>query len=47
MKGWFKTGGTTEITGNFVPVDVMVVGFMIFGRMNVYDRAIERAFRAA
>ena len=32
-KGWFKTGGTTEITDNFVPVDVMVVGFMIFGRM--------------
>jgi len=31
---WFNTGGTTEITGNFVPVDVKFVGFMIFGRMH-------------
>jgi hypothetical protein len=30
-RGWFKTGGTTEITDNFVPVDVKFVGFMIFG----------------
>jgi hypothetical protein len=27
----FKMGGTTEITGNFVPVDVKFVGFMFFG----------------
>jgi hypothetical protein len=27
----FKMGGTTEITDNFVPVDVWFVGFMFFG----------------
>jgi len=33
MEGWFNTGGTTEIAGNFVPVDVTFVGFLILGRM--------------
>jgi hypothetical protein len=34
-KGWFKTGGTTEIADNFVPVDVKLVGFIVFGRMQI------------
>ena len=26
---WFKMGGTTELAGNFVPVDERVVSFFV------------------